>query len=160
MAEVKKYRNQGREITVSEAAKLAGVSDQTIYNRLKANGGDIELAILGGANRMLKLPDIEPTEKKAQELAEMLAPKQPAIPCELQPGCNCVDTPRQQTPVPAGNRELARLNDLIRALAAVDEIQMCDEVLRSQLKEKRTELIGMRSVMYGHLVDWDELARR
>lgn len=48
MAEVKKYRYQGREITVSEAAKLAGVSDQTIYNRLKANGGDIELAILGG----------------------------------------------------------------------------------------------------------------
>lgn len=48
MAEVRKYNYQGRQITVPEAAKLAGVSDQTIYNRLKSNGGDIELAILGG----------------------------------------------------------------------------------------------------------------
>lgn len=48
MAEVRTYVYQGRKITVAEAAMLAGVSDQTIYNRLKSNGGDIELAILGG----------------------------------------------------------------------------------------------------------------
>lgn len=48
MAEGKMYTYQGREITVQEAARLAGVSEQTIYNRLKSNGGDMELAVLGG----------------------------------------------------------------------------------------------------------------
>ena len=139
MPEVRKYKYQGREITVPEAAKLAGVSDQTIYNRLKANGGDIELAILGGGNRMMKLPDIDPTEKKVQELAEILTSKQP--------------------PAPAGNDQLARLNNLIRALGGVYEIGLAGETVE-RIDEIRTELIDRRCLMYGHLVDWDELARR
>lgn len=48
MAETRTYVYQGREINAQEAARLAGVSVKTIYYRLAKNGGDIELAILGG----------------------------------------------------------------------------------------------------------------
>lgn len=48
MGIAKTYAFQGREITVQEAARLAGRDIKTIYARLKANDNDMEMAILGG----------------------------------------------------------------------------------------------------------------
>lgn len=41
------WKYHGREISVAEAAEIAGVTEQTIRNRLKANNGNMEAAIDG-----------------------------------------------------------------------------------------------------------------
>ena len=48
MADPKEYRYRGALITVKMAAQMAGVSEWSIYDRLKKNGGDMEMAIHGG----------------------------------------------------------------------------------------------------------------
>ena len=48
MSKAGEYRYRGAFITVKMAAQMAGTSEWTIYDRLKKNGGDMEMAIHGG----------------------------------------------------------------------------------------------------------------
>ena len=161
MAEVRTYVYQGREITVTEAAKLAGVTGQTIYNRLEKNGGDIELAILGGVNKPMKLPDIEPTPKDKLSNMQPEAEKKvlPTILTAAQAtdnlikilGCECTGSDVRM-------ESLRRLNGAIDALRNLRDDDMAEDVMITKVRELILKLDAMRGWMYSDLIDWHAIA--
>ncbi len=138
-----KYKYRGGEITIAQAAQLAGVSKQAIHHRLKRNGGDMELAVLG-INAVVELPEYEPDISK-REAAGREAPTP-----------DTDEKPAAEDHTVKFNA-LAALNELIKNLEAADDADLPDDTLR---KLMRKELVKLRSLIYGRMVDWDDMARR
>lgn len=160
MAEVRTYVYQGRKITVAEAAMLAGVSDQTIYNRLKSNGGDIELAILGGGNRPMKLPDVEPNKKTAKAPSVSEKKETLSMPKAAEVTERLLEIVGIQTTAGDERKEsLRRLNDAINALRCLRDDDMAEDVVITKVRELILKLDAMRAWMYSDMIDWDALAR-
>lgn len=155
---MKMYKYQGRKISVTEAANLAGVSPRTMYDRLAKCNDDMELAVLGGNNKPLKVPEYT-MEQAEKQIMAVLAPEK----TEPAPSAPPVaEKPKPERPeishMEASSNGLAGLNKIIEALDSVEHIEFDSEALRGELIERRDELKAMRARMYGHMVDWGRVA--
>lgn len=150
---MKMYKYQGRKISVTEGANLAGISPKTMYARLAKCNDDMELAVLGGNNKPLKVPEYTMEQAEKQIMAALAlektetAPSAPLVAAEPK-------AERRETPL----NGLAGLNKLIEVLGSIEHIEFDTEALRGELIERRDELTAMRARMYGHMVDWGRVA--
>lgn len=155
---MKMYKYQGRKISVTEGANLAGISPKTMYARLAKCNDDMELAVLGGNNKPLKVPE-HTMEQAEKQIMAVLTPEKTetassAPPVAAEPKPERPEISRMEAP----SNGLAGLNKLIEALGSVELIEFDSEALRGELVERRDELTAMRARMYGHMVDWGRVA--
>lgn len=156
---------QGGKITVAQAAELAGTSEQTIRNRLKANGGDIEAAIRGKAYSAEEAAVDDIMDALGMSEATNVIPPKPILPTILPPAekRDTVATAQAEAPaedrVPVWKADLRRLNAAIEALEELEENGFDDDGCKDRMRDCYVELLNMRATMYGGFVNWREIAK-
>lgn len=144
----KRYLYKDMWISVPEAAKIAGVSVQTIYNRLNANGGDIEAAI--NAN---KGNDAE-IEAACDAIMDIVAPAQPDPAAEPAPV-------KAEPNIPlAWKADLRKYNTAITALFELMDTSVVDDVAKDAAKAAVEALYDARARAFAHHINWHELAKQ
>lgn len=95
----------------------------------------------------------EPEEEPAPETAVQADPEPAAdTPAEA---AHSVPEEKQKDAM-----ELCKLNALIAVMESADNVKMDDSTVKSNIKEYADELRLMRTRMYAHLVDWNEIAEQ
>lgn len=117
-----KYRLGDEEITVREAAERLGTSDQTIRNRLKIHGDDME-AVFRASEKIGGVKMGEKEERAVEELTKLLCgerrpAEEPAV--EENPESETVALPEICNDDAAAERQVLAMYN--KAIAAIDEL--------------------------------------
>lgn len=134
-------------ISAAEAARIAGVSTQAIYNRLRANGDDINAAI-----NMSKVTDAE-TEEACEAIMDIVAPNEPEPMAEPAPV-------KEEANIPlAWKADLRKYNAAISALFELMDISVVDDAAKDTAKAAVQALYDARARAFAHHINWHELAK-
>lgn len=158
-----KYRLGDEEITIREAAERLGTSDQTVRNRLKIHGNDME-AVFRASEKNGGVKMGEKEERAVEELTKLLCGKEdpaeePAV--EENPESETVALPAICNDDAAAERQVLAMYN--KAIAAIDELLGANVLeydgLESNLKSALAALKEIRRRDFDRLVDWEKIAR-
>lgn len=149
------YDYHGRQITIKEAAELAGMTTEGIKYRLKKNGGDMDMAIDG------KRPDKSSEDAACDEILNVLGivpASEPAVSTELE----SLNEPETSEPIADGLPWRVQLKFINRAIAAMEQLKAVNlgrTELANTIVDAAYELRGVRCEMFEEYVDWEGMAK-
>ena len=152
------YDYHGRQITIKEAAGLAGMTTEGIKYRLKKNGGSMEMAIDGGKS------EAEAVDEMMAALGYGIPAPEPAVSTipENQAAPEAAEEPQPSEPIEKDLPWKVRLKFINRAIAAMEQLAAVDlgrTELANTIIDAAYELRGVRCEMFEGYVDWEEMAK-
>lgn len=152
------YDYHGRQITIKEAAELAGMTTEGIKYRLKKNGGSMEMAIDG------KKCVEEAVDEMMTALGYGIPAPEPAVSTipENQAAPEPAEEPQPSEPIEKDLPWKVQLKFINRAIAAMEQLTAVDlgrTELANTIIDAAYELRGVRCEMFEGYVDWEEMAK-
>lgn len=172
------YDYHGRQITIKEAAELAGMTTEGIKYRLKKNGGSMEMAIDGRKSMAEAEKEIMTAlgygltnSKPADSTSNPIPPDYEWPPDQnplvgTAPACHIEDV-HNIAIAKAATTDVkpewkVRLKFINRAIAAMEQLEAVDlerTELANTIIDAAYELRGVRSELFEKYVDWEGLAK-